>query len=52
MQLSHRTITKIGRYRDMDIAGIAPDTLRQLYRQMLRLRRTEEAMHAEYHPAD
>ena len=52
MELSHRTITQIGRYRDVNIAGIPPDTLRQLYRQMLRLRRTEEAMHAEYHPAD
>jgi TPP-dependent pyruvate/acetoin dehydrogenase alpha subunit len=52
MELSHRTITQIGRYRDMDLAGVAPDTLLQLYRQMLRLRRTEEGLHQEYHPAD
>lgn len=52
MELSHRTITQLGRYRDMDIKGVAPDVLRQLYRQMLRLRRTEEALHQEYHPAD
>jgi len=52
MDLSHRTITQIGRYRDVNLTGVAPDTLLQLYRQMLRLRRTEEAMLAEYHPAD
>ena len=52
MELSHRTITQIGRYRDMNLAGVAPDTLLKLYHQMLRLRRMEEAMHAEYHPAD
>lgn len=52
MELSHRTITSLGRYRGMDISGVAPDTLRLLYHQMLRLRRMEEAMHAEYHPAD
>ena len=52
MELSHRTITQIGRYRDMNLAGVAPYTLLKLYHQMLRLRRMEEAMHAEYHPAD
>ncbi len=52
MNLSHRTITQIGRYRDMDLTGVAPDTLLKLYQQMLRLRRMEEAMHQEYHPAD
>lgn len=52
MQLSHRTIMQMGRYREMNLAGVAPDTLLQLYRQMLRLRRTEEAMLREYHPAD
>ncbi len=52
MELSHRTITQIGHYRDMDLTGTAPDTLLKLYFQMLRLRRTEEALHQEYHPAD
>lgn len=52
MELSHRSITQIGRYRDMDLAGVAPDTLLKLYHQMLRLRRMEEAMLKEYHPAD
>jgi len=52
MELSHRTITQLGHYRDMDLTGVASDTLRKLYLQMLRLRRTEEALHQEYHPAD
>ena len=52
MELSHRTITQIGHYRDMNLAGVEPGTLLKLYFQMLRLRRTEEALHHEYHPAD
>jgi TPP-dependent pyruvate/acetoin dehydrogenase alpha subunit len=50
--LSHRTITKMGRYRGLLLDGISPALGRTLLRQMLRLRRTEEALHAEYHPAD
>lgn len=49
---SHLTIRQIGHYRSMDIDGIDADTLRTLFRQMLRLRRTEEALQKEYHPAD
>lgn len=52
MQLSHRTITSIGRYRDLRLDDLTPDQARTLYFQMLRLRRTEEALHEEYHPAD
>jgi pyruvate dehydrogenase E1 component alpha subunit len=52
MELSHRNITSIGRYRDLEIACHNKDTLLALFRQMLRLRRTEEALHREYHPAD
>src|SRR5438445_11372532 len=52
MQLSHRTITQTGRYREMDISGMTPELLLKLYHQMLRLRRMEEAMLNEYHPAD
>ena len=52
MELSHRTITQLGHYRDMDLTGVPPDTLRKLYQQMLRLRRVEEALLKEYHPAD
>lgn len=52
MKLSHRTITEIGHYNDMVIDGVDSEILLQLYRQMLRLRRTEEAIIAEYHPAN
>lgn len=50
--LSHRTITSIGRYRGVQVNGIEPNILLQLFRQVLRLRRTEEALIREYHPAD
>jgi TPP-dependent pyruvate/acetoin dehydrogenase alpha subunit len=52
IEISHRSIASIGRYRDLDIAGKSKDTVLALFRQMLRLRRTEEALHREYHPAD
>jgi TPP-dependent pyruvate/acetoin dehydrogenase alpha subunit len=51
-ELSHRTITRIGRYRSLDIGSHSRETLLALFRQMLRLRATEEALHREYHPAD
>lgn len=51
-EISHRTITKIGKYRSMDLGNLDPPLIVGLYRQMLRLRRTEEALIAEYHPAD
>jgi pyruvate dehydrogenase E1 component alpha subunit len=50
--LTHELIAHSGRYRDMDISGMDRDTLLALLRQMLRLRRTEEALLREYHPAD
>ena len=50
--LSHKKILSAGRYRDLSLDGIQPDTARQLYRFMVRLRRCEEALAAEYHPAD
>ncbi|PWU09361.1 MAG: hypothetical protein C5B47_03485 [Verrucomicrobia bacterium] len=50
--LSHHTITQIGRYSDLSLVGISPALGSALLRQMLRLRRMEEALHAEYHPAD
>jgi pyruvate dehydrogenase E1 component alpha subunit len=49
--LSHRTITQIGKYQ-LDRGGLSPDTLLALFRQMQRLRRIEEALIREYHPAD
>src|SRR5258706_1576142 len=42
----------MGRYRNLDIGGIPVDVLLALYRQMLRLRRIEESLLQEYHPAD
>jgi len=50
--LSHRTIAAMGRYQDVRLDGIEPDVLLRLFRQALRLRRTEEALIREYHPAD
>ena len=52
MDLSHRTITQMERYRALDLKGIDRDLALKLFHQMLRLRRTEEALHAEYHPAE
>jgi TPP-dependent pyruvate/acetoin dehydrogenase alpha subunit len=50
--LSHRTIMTMGRYGALSLDGIDQDLALRLYHQMLRLRRTEEALHAEYHPAE
>lgn len=50
--LSHRTIATKGRYRGVRLDGVEPEVLLRLFRQMLRLRRTEEALIREYHPAD
>lgn len=52
VELSHRTIASIGRYREVDISGVEGPLLLKLFHQMLRLRRMEEALLAEYHPAD
>ena len=51
-QLSHLTISKIGKYDALTLDGISQELGRTLLRQMLRLRRTEEALHEEYHPKD
>lgn len=50
--ISHATIRAAGRYRDLSIDGVEPATLLGLYRWILRLRRCEEALLTEYHPAD
>ena len=42
----------MGRYQGVRLDEIEPDVLRQLFRQALRLRRMEEALKREYHPAD
>ena len=51
-ELTHRNITRTGRYSHVDIAGTAPDICLALFKQMMRLRRMEEALIQEYHPAD
>jgi pyruvate dehydrogenase E1 component alpha subunit len=52
MELSHRTLSLSGHYRDLSLGGLDPGIPLTLYRQMLRLRRTEEALLSEYHPAE
>ncbi len=52
LELNHKTILGLGRYQALDIDGMQAETLAGLLRQMLRLRRTEEAILHEYHPAD
>ncbi len=52
MDLSHLALAKSGRYRELSLSGLEPALAIRLNRQMLRLRRTEEALLNEYHPAD
>jgi pyruvate dehydrogenase E1 component alpha subunit len=52
MELSHRTLHLSGHYRELRLEGLTDEAALTLYRQMLRLRRTEEALLAEYHPAE
>ncbi len=52
MELSHRTLSRSGHYRDLSLSDLSPALSLGLFRQMLRLRRTEEALLAEYHPAE
>ena len=51
-EISHEAILKIGRYRDLSINGMDTEVVKGLYRFMLRLRRCQEALMREYHPAD
>jgi pyruvate dehydrogenase E1 component alpha subunit len=51
-EISHETILKMGRYRDLSISGVDTEVVKGLYSFMLRLRRCEEALMKEYHPAD
>jgi TPP-dependent pyruvate/acetoin dehydrogenase alpha subunit len=50
--LNHESIARSGPYREMDVSGLDRGTLLALLRQMIRLRRVEEALLREYHPAD
>ena len=51
-QLNHRDIQRIGNYTGLNLDGLTPETANKLYYQILRLRHSEEALHAEYHPAN
>jgi len=50
--ISHESILKMGPYRGSDIASGDAELATELYRSMVRLRRCEEAIIGEYHPAD
>jgi TPP-dependent pyruvate/acetoin dehydrogenase alpha subunit len=50
--ISHESILKMGRYRNLSIGGVETKRVEGLYRFMLRLRRCQEALIREYHPAD
>lgn len=51
-ELNHETILKQGRYRNLSIQGVDPKLVQALHRFMVRLRRNQQAMIKEYHPAD
>jgi pyruvate dehydrogenase E1 component alpha subunit len=51
-EMSHEAILKMDRYRDLSISGMDAEVVKKLYKFMLRLRRCEEALMKEYHPAD
>lgn len=51
-QITHESIFEGGRYRDLSVKDAEPGTVKNLYAFMLRLRRIEEAIVNEYHPAD
>ena len=50
--LNHESILKMGRYGGLSLDGVDAETAKKLHRFMLRLRRCEEALMAEYHPAE
>jgi pyruvate dehydrogenase E1 component alpha subunit len=50
--INHAAILRAGRYQELSIRDGEQEIARELYRFMLRLRLCEEALAAEYHPAD
>jgi TPP-dependent pyruvate/acetoin dehydrogenase alpha subunit len=50
--VNHEAILAAGRYRGVRLEGSERATVQRLHAFMLRLRRCEEALAAEYHPAD
>ena len=51
-RLNHESIRKAGRYTGLSIDGLDREVVQGLHRFMVRLRRCEEAIIEEYHPAD
>jgi TPP-dependent pyruvate/acetoin dehydrogenase alpha subunit len=51
-RISHQSLLTAGRYRDLSLRGTDPAIVTQLHSFMVRLRRCEEALAEEYHPAD
>lgn len=50
--INHKTLLASGQYKDLYVGNKDSDLALQLYCFMVRLRRCEEALAAEYHPAD
>src|SRR2546425_11080699 len=51
-RITHRSILLSDRRRTVSLDGLDAKTINDLYRFMLRLRRCEEALKREYHPAE
>lgn len=51
-RITHASILDAGLYKGLSLAGTDASTALQLYRFMMRLRRCEDALAREYHPAD
>ena len=51
-EINHKKILEMGRYRDLSLEGIEAGEVLAMHRFMVRLRRTQEALINEYHPAD
>jgi pyruvate dehydrogenase E1 component alpha subunit len=51
-RITHESILQAGRYGELSLLGANPEIAIQLHRFMMRLRRCEEALAREYHPAD
>lgn len=51
-RINHQSILKAGRYRGLSLQGVDAAIVTRLHRFMVRLRRCEEALAEEYHPAD
>ena len=50
--ITHQTILDAGRYHGLTLSAADPAVIARLHRFMVRLRRCEQALADEYHPAD